>query len=336
MDLLKRNWFWFVMGTLVVGCLAFYGLGVWPVRAENATLRAELAEGRPGNDTDPAIEPHTAKLEAWKTSWTSDPVRIPGDPQIQAYQSHAEALRKLLADSQGELKAPRRWQAAQAEDKWRVELLEDYSKHADVAAARYNDRVKDLFLPDEDKHSGYAHMSFLASGRDAFQFAQPPLSVSSPPDDILREGKRLMIQLELVRILNGSKVLRLSRGGIGFNTAGGAGNPEARKTASQPSLRAPLNEDPQRATYPFGLQVDIDLKDLPTLLDQLARSTFNLNVTGLQIDRLDANAGGDRRQELVDKGLVPGLRRNEIIHLSLACEAVEFLFGEARKGGKAP
>lgn len=330
MALLKRNWFWFVMGTLGVSCLAFYGLGGWSVRAENATLRAELAEGRPESDTDPAITPQIAKLEAWQASWTQDPARIPGGTQIKAYQAHAETLRQLLTASQEELKPPQRWQAAKTEDKWRMERLEDYSKHPVEATGLYNDRVRDLTQRDETKPSGYAHMDFLVSGRDSFQFAQ--LNASSLPEDILREGKLLMLQLDLVRILNESKVLRLPRGGIGFMSAPGATATD--RKASPLSLREALKDDPLRATYPFQLQVDIDLRELPVLLDRMSRSSFNLNVTALQIDRLDADARGDKRQELVDKGLVPEDRRNEICHLSLACEAVEFLFGDADKNKK--
>ncbi len=320
MDLLKRNWFWFVMGALVLACLSFYGLGVWAVRAENDALRSEL-EGKQG------------QFDTWQTAWTKDQGRIPGDPQIQAYQAHAETLRTLLADAQNELKAPQRWQAAKTEDKWRVELLEGYSKQPDVAAPRYNDRLKELFLPDP-KPSGHAQMNFLAAGPDAFQFAKPPLSVSSSPDDILREGKRLMLQLELVRILNESRVLRLPQNGISFDKTGSSTSSDGSKTSQLP-LRDPLKDD-ERATYPFRLQVDIDLRELPVLLDQMNRSSFNLNVTGLQIDRLDPNADVDKnkRVELVDGGLVSVDRHNEIIRLTLVCEAVEFLFGETRKGSK--
>jgi hypothetical protein len=280
----------------------------------------------------PAIEPKKARLEAWQTAWTADPARVPSEAQIKACQTHTETLRKLLADSQEKLKVPQRWQAAETEDKWRVELLEGYSKDAVKARGHYNTRMEDLLLEDTAKSSGHAWMNFLTAGNGSFQFTQ--LTANSSADDILREGKLLIIQLELVRILNESKVLRLPKGGISFTHASGAATTGVKPSTL--SLRDAPKDDPLRTTYPFLLQVDIDLRELPLLLEQMNRSSFNLNVTALQIDRLDADAKGDKRQELMDRGLVPGARLHEIIHLSLACEAVEFLFGEAKKGGKTP
>lgn len=318
MDTLKRHWFWVLSGFLALACAGAYAAGIFLYKAEAATqLEALQTEMLP-------------KLDAWKAQWTADPAKIPGKNQAEAYQAFAEALKKDLDASKDLLKPPQRWASGRS-DRWTIEGIKELDPTSFKGA--YEDLRTELFSEAPDRPSKLRACGFsMKPSSLIFRSTDLP----SQPEAIQLEGKRILVMLELIRILNlpEIKALNLPASAIRFADAGdtsrgatGVAGPAEGVAAAAPRLspRAPLKDDPVRTTHPFVMTVDMDLQYLPALLDRLGASSFNLTLTGLQISRVPV---ADLARIVDEDRLCPATRRNEIVRLTLAGEAVEYLFLE--------
>lgn len=309
MDALKRYGFWILCGAIALGCAAFYLLGPFAMKSDNATQSQELSDLL---DLKPA---------SWERAWAARPTEVPGDQVVEANRQYAASLGEELKRSQELLRPPQRWKGL-----WTPEEIAEWATKPTEFRGAYAVETKKLTELSPSKRSGYANLEFLLSpGSPASSFDFARTEDLRDDDQIALEARQLMLQVELVRILNEAKALRLPDEGIRFVSdlsakSDGAGAGSGRATAAS----AAPSKDPLRKIHPFLLKADLDLASLPALIQGLAGSTFNLHLKSLKIEKL---ADAKLRDELIDPPvqLVKPERRNEIVRVELGIEALELL-----------
>ena len=314
MSFLKRQAFWIVMGLVLLACGGGYAF-VWMAQADNDAVVLAL---------------DTQLQELKRKSAQGD--RIPGKGQVQVSEQYEKDLKAELERCRKRLTPPTRWKAEWEGFKWpdpaQNESLETFKANPTIFKASYFDRVKKFKAEDDRTPSGYVHFKFRPVTLGAFDlqtYTTPPVA-----DLVYKAAKQLMIQLELVQILNQSRVVGLPSEGIRFSdTVAKGGQPAPGGAAGDEISARPSAKDDRRATHSFTLKADLDIKDVGGLFNNLIASSYNLAVTGLKMEKLKDK---DLIQEYVSRRLLDARRQDEVVRVTLACEATEFLFpAEAAK-----
>ncbi len=298
MDSLKRNGFWIVCGILLAACAGAYAWVLLGIQGEAALTEVALGE-------------NLTKIQEYLLM----PKDLHGPEETKVLVQRAADLRKELDACKEALRGPKRWIGgpwSPTEGAWTTEKLNFFCENKESYKADFKDKKKLL----NETYKDILNQSSLSA-----------LDIPDDPDtqneEKTREGaKKLILLRELLQILKECDVAQVRS--LGFQQgAPRSGSGVEGASAVTLSVR-PREWTPERHSYPFRLEADMDLNVLPVLLDRLRASSFNLVLEGLHLEKLQ-----DKEQEALEaSGRLQAARSNEVVRVTLIAEAYEFLFAE--------
>ena len=300
MNALKRNGFWLVCGILLAAFVGAYAWILLSVRGDASERVTQLGVNVNEIQNYPPKELHSPK-------------------QTEALRKRATDLQKELDACHDLLRGPQRW----AGGFWTAEKQASFVETKDLFNTEYHDKVLEI----RGAYQG------ILQGANTLDIPSGDLPDVSSADSIRLSAKKLILLGQILEILKNSKVVQVRSLSFQPRTAAASGGVVAAAVAGEAwslPTRPPLQEKDRCTSYPFWVVADLDINDLPVLLDALRASSYNVVLEGIHLEKIP----DIEHEALLDNPGVVAIRHNEILRVTLVAEAFEFLFPSATPPAK--